>query len=295
MGKVLTVAIGKGGEGKTTTAVTLAFYLAIKQGRKVCLVDLDGSCNATGNLPGVVQQENRRYSLLDAVLETAPLREAVIQTEVENLSVIPSKSNMKNFSKVVSANGVSVTQEFAIDDILKESGIRDVFDYIVMDAPPSLDLVTTSALTASDFFLSPMKCSPYSQKGLDDLLQAYMIIKAKLNPALTSLGVFLNCFRPNLKLDSTFKDEIRRRLSSAQYIPLPFIEVSVRESVRVREASLFKKPVFDYERANNPAAWDYEALCEYVVGRIERHPSAGNPELSHLATTCPPSESIPIP
>ena len=178
--RVISVANQKGGVGKTTTAVNLSASLAVAEAR-VLLIDFDPQGNSTSGLG--IDEAAINHDIYDVLVNEGPAVDAVMHTEIEGLDIIPARIEL-------SAAEVELIQEISRETKLKRSiaSLKENYDYIFIDCPPSLGLLTVNALTASDTVLIPMQCEYYAMEGLKQLLSTINLIKENLNPSLTLEG-----------------------------------------------------------------------------------------------------------
>jgi chromosome partitioning protein len=251
--KVITVSIHKGGEGKTTSTILLSSYLAEKKNHRVCAIDLDSSANLTMAL--LRKDERVGGSIVDVLLGRGSIKDIIRPSNIENLDIITSTSNMDSFSRVVSADS---GMEFRLLDIFDSSGLASMYEYIIIDTPRSLDMSTINAFVASNYFMIPVRCTGFSVKGLTDTLNEVAKIKKRANPNITLLGGYINQFRAHHNLDKTVSVDIEDFFRAHN---LRLFLTKVRESVKMREAALKRETIFKYA-SDSAVAQDCISLCE---------------------------------
>ncbi len=235
MAKIVAIANQKGGVGKTTTAVNLSACLAEK-GQKVLLVDVDPQGNATSGLG--IDKNTLEYSAYDVLINGTPARQAVHKTMIHTLDLIPSNINL------VGAE-VELVPRMARETILKKalSDIKHDYDYVFMDCPPSLGLITLNALTAADKILVPIQCEYYALEGLSQLINTIKLVKTNLNPVLEVEGVVLTMFDGRTNLSIQVADEVKKYFKNKVY------KTIIPRNVRLGEAPSFGMPVIKYDEA----------------------------------------------
>ena len=253
MGKIITFTNQKGGVGKTTTCVNVASYLAIV-GKKVLLIDMDPQGNASSGL-GAEKSKNTFsvYNLLctdKSILDDGVLQE----TAVPNLSILPANIDLAGAE--IELAGIERGRE----KILKQKimPIKDKFDYIVLDCPPSLGLLTLNALTASDSLIIPIQCEFYALEGLSQLINTVRIVKKFLNKNLEIEGVVLTMFDPRSKLSFQVESEIRKFFGDIVY------ETKIPRNVRLAEAPSYGKPIVMYDKTCHGAMAYTKLTIEFV-------------------------------
>lgn len=247
--RVIGIANQKGGVGKTTTAVNLSAGLG-KRGRKTLLVDMDSQGNATSGVG--IEKEKLTRTVYELLIGEVSIRDVISATEFENLYIIPA--NMNLFGANVELQEID-HREYRLRNALKE--IEDEFDYIVIDAPPSLGVLTINVLVASEWLIIPVQCEYYALEGLKILQEAITRVKQGLNPGLKLLGILLTMFDARTNLSRQVTDEVRRYFGS-----LVFTTV-IGRSVRLGEAPSYGKPVFYYDERAAGAMY-YELLCDEI-------------------------------
>lgn len=250
MGKIIAICNQKGGTGKTTTAINLATYVAIA-GKKTLLIDLDPQGNSTSGI-GIAKDEIK-HSIYDLLLGDIPAAEIVISTQVERLSLIPSNVELTGAEvELVGAIG----REYRLKKHL--AAIKDDYEYIFVDCPPSLGLLTVNALTAGSCVLIPVQCEYYALEGLSLLLNTINLVKDNLNSGLEIEGIVLTMadFRTNLTHEVI--KEARRYFKEKVY------NTVIPRNIRLTEAPSFGKPIAIYDN-NSIGAKQYQLLaCEFL-------------------------------
>jgi len=253
MSRVICIANQKGGVGKTTTAVNLSASLAVAE-KKTLLVDIDPQGNATSGLgiPKGKSSPNIYHALIDQV----PPKTLLQETELNFLKIIPS--NIDLIGAEIELVPFS-DREMRLKNALKE--LREEFDFLIIDCPPSLGLLTVNSLTASDSILIPLQCEYYPMEGLSQLLNTIELIKRNLNPHLAIEGILLTMFDKRNNISHQVTAEVRKHFG-----PLVFNTVIPR-SVRLSESPSFGKPIILYD-ADSRGAESYLDLAKEVLTHI---------------------------
>ena len=251
MGKVIAIANQKGGVGKTTTAVNLAACLA-KAGKKVLLVDIDPQGNSTSGLG--IDKRRCEKTIYKCLIDEEKMENVSIPTEYENLSVCPSNLDL-------SGAEIELISVMGRENRLKESlaSAREIFDYILIDAPPSLGLITINTLTAADSVIIPVQCEFYALEGVSQLIETIKRIKKALNPNLYIQGIVMTMYDARTNLAMQVVDEVKR------FFPGKVYRTIIPRNVRISEAPGFGKPVIYYDESSKGA----EAYTELALELIE--------------------------
>lgn len=250
MSKVIAVANQKGGVGKTTTAVNLSACLAFK-GKKVLLIDLDPQGNSTSGL-GVDKKEIVK-SIYDVLINDESIDKAFTKTPVDNLTLCPS--NIKLVGAEIELVSI-ISRENRIKMALEL--IRDKFDYIIIDCPPSLGLLTLNSLTASDTILVPIQCEYYALEGLSQLMNTVKLVQKHLNPKLDVEGVVLTMFDARTNLSLQVVDEVKKYFKNKVYRTI------IPRNVKLSEAPSFGLPIILYDPKSKGAEC-YMDLADEVI------------------------------
>ena len=258
MSEVIACANQKGGVGKTTTVVSVASYLAI-EGLRVLLVDMDPQGNATSGLG--IDKDAIEVSVYDILLGDLGAAAAVLGTSIEGLAILPSNRSLAGAEVELVPNS---GRERRLKRVLDE--MRDEYDFILVDCPPSLGLLTVNALTAADSVLIPLQCEYYALEGLSQLLATIDLIRGHLNPSVSLKGVVLTMHDGRTSLSADVSAEVRRHLGDQVF------EAVVPRSVRLAEAPSYGQPIARYSPSSRGAR-AYQALTAELLERSGRSPS----------------------
>ena len=264
MGQTIACANQKGGVGKTTTVVNLGSYLAAA-GERVLIIDLDPQGNATSGLG--LDRNSIERSVYDAVIDGVPLAELIISGPIDGLDVIPSAIALAGAEvELAPVEG----RERRLGRLLAE--IKDGYDYVLIDCPPSLGLLTVNALTAADSVLVPLQCEYYALEGLTQLLATLDLIRDHLNPALAMKGVALTMYDGRTKLSADVAAEVRRHLGARVFTTV------IPRNVRLAEAPSHGLPISRYA-PESTGALAYAALAAELRERDGRATPAARDEM----------------
>ncbi|MBP3633229.1 MAG: ParA family protein [Oscillospiraceae bacterium] len=248
MGTIISVVNQKGGVGKTTTAVNLTAALH-KRGKKVLLCDFDPQANATSGLG--VDKDEAAASSYDVIINGKPAAEAIVHTQYGDL--IPSSANLCGAGVELIA---IPNREYVLHDALES--VKADYDYIFIDCPPSLELLTLNALCAADAILVPVQCEYYALEGLSDLMTTMRAVKRGLNPNLYLFGVVLTMFDGRTNFSAQVAEEVRR------HFPGKVFAAAIPRNVRLAEAPSHGLPVWAYDKFSRGAK-AYEDLADEIM------------------------------
>ena len=252
MGRVIAVANQKGGVGKSTTAINLSACLAEK-GKKVLAIDIDPQGNTTSGLG--VDKNNVENTLYELLLGEAEAKDTIVKDVVENVDLIPSNVNLSGAE--IELIGVD-EKEYIMKKIIDK--VRRKYDYIIMDCPPSLNMLTINALTAANSVLVPIRCEYYALEGLSQLIHTIELVKERLNKKLVMEGVVFTMYDARTNLSLQVVENVKDNLQQNIYKPI------IPRNVRLAEAPSYGQPITLYDtRSAGPEA--YRLLAEEVINR----------------------------
>ena len=260
MGKVIAIANQKGGVGKTTTAINLGAALA-KQDMWTLVIDCDPQANTTGGM-GFPRDPTRR-SIYHALMYDVPLKDLVIKGAVEGLHLIPSEKNLVGAS-------VELVDQPEREQVLRKKMVelRKEFNFILLDCPPSLDLLTLNALVAADTVIVPVQCEYFALEGVSELLDTLIRIRRSYNPRLAVEGILLTMYDDRTNLSRQVRDDLR------DFFGEQVFSTVIPRNVRLAEAPSFGKPIFLYD-PECKGATSYLDLAKEVIQHDEKGVGAG--------------------
>lgn len=254
MARIIAIANQKGGVGKTTTSVNLAACVA-DAGRRTLLIDADPQGNATSGLG--VDKNALESSIYDVFINDLPLSDAVRPTMLDTLRLVPANIELAGAE-------VELVTRMAREQVLKNAlaAVRGEYDFVFIDCPPSLGLLTLNALNAADTLLVPIQCEFYALEGLSQLMNTVRLVRRNLNPALDVEGVVLTMFDSRTNLSVQVVEEVKKFFRNKVY------ETIIPRSVRLSEAPSFGLPIIRYAPRSSGAA-AYEALARELMARAD--------------------------
>lgn len=250
MGRVIAISSQKGGVGKTTTAINLGACLA-QESRRVLLVDIDPQGNASSGLG--INGNDQKTTIYEALINQVDLAGAIVPTALSNLDLVPSGQRLSGAE--VELVGM-MARETRLRTLLNP--VRSDYDFVVIDCPPSLGLLTVNALTAADSVLIPLQCEYLALEGLTQLIGAIRLVQDHLNPGLRIEGVLLTMFDARLNLSQQVADEARKFFAERVY------KTMIPRNVRLSEAPSFGKPIVLYD-PHSTGADSYRDLAKEVL------------------------------
>lgn len=255
MSRVIAIANQKGGVGKTTTSVNLAASLAVAE-KRTLLVDIDPQANASSGVG--IDTAGVQVSIYEILIDRVPPEQGIVHTDLQHLDVIPSHINLVG----AEIEMIDIPQR---ELVLKKAvaSVRNSYDYVVIDCPPSLGLLTVNSLTAADTVLIPVQCEYYALEGLGKLLNTINIVRKHLNTQLDIEGVLLTMYDTRLRLSKQVAEEVRKHFGEKVFKSV------INRNVRLSEAPSFGKPVILYD-ALSVGTQNYIDLAQEIMAHSAR-------------------------
>lgn len=247
-GKIISVANQKGGVGKTTTAINLSASLAVAE-KKILVIDIDPQGNSSSGL----SFQNTQPSIYDLLISQVKFADTIVKDVIPYLDLVPATIDLVGAEVELLE---MERREFVLKERLKEA--RSKYDYVFIDCPPTLGILTLNALTASDSVLIPVQCEYFALEGLGQLLNTIKLVKDRFNKHLTIEGVLLTMYDSRLKLSELVADEVRKYFEDKVY------KTKIHRNVRVSESPSFGKPVLMYDALSSGAKNYIELAQEFL-------------------------------
>lgn len=252
MGRIIAIANQKGGVGKTTTAINLSACLAEK-GKKVLAVDMDPQGNMTSGLG--VDKDNAEKTVYDLIIGEAEINEVICKEALENLDVIPTNIDLS--AAEIELIGVE-DKEYIIRNAIHK--VKDEYDFVIIDCPPSLSMLTVNAMTTADSVLVPIQCEYYALEGLSQLIHTIELVKERLNPELEIEGVVFTMYDARTNLSLQVVENVKDNLNQNIY------KTIIPRNIRLAEAPSYGMPINKYD-TKSTGAESYRLLAEEVINK----------------------------
>ena len=254
MGRTIVIANQKGGVGKTTTAINLSASLA-ESGKKVLLIDMDPQGNSTSGLG--IEKDEKEYTIYELLLGECSIEDCLSESICKDLIVVPSNINLAAVEiELIGTDG----KEFILRDSV--SSIKDKYDFILIDCPPSLNVLTINAMCTADTVLVPIQCEYYALEGLSQLMHTIELVKERLNPDLEIEGVVFTMYDARTNLSLEVVENVKGNLNQNIY------KTIIPRNVRLAEAPSYGTPITKYD-TKSTGAESYRMLAEEVIHRGE--------------------------
>ena len=252
MGRIIAIANQKGGVGKTTTAINLAACLA-EAGQKILIIDIDPQGNTTSGF-GLPKTDIEK-TVYEVLLGECNIKDAIVENIIDNLDILPSNVNLAGAE-------IDLIDVDNREYILKESilEVRNRYDYIILDCPPSLSMLTVNAMTAADTVLVPIQCEYYALEGLSQLIHTVNLVRERLNPNLDMEGVVFTMYDSRTNLSNQVVENVKSNLKQHVF------ETIIPRNIRLAEAPSYGEPITEYD-PKSTGAEKYMELAEEIIQR----------------------------
>ena len=254
MGRIIAIANQKGGVGKTTTAINLSACL-VEEGKKVLTIDMDPQGNTTSGLG--VEKSDLENTVYELMLGECTIRKSMVQTEIENLYLIPSNVNLAGAE--IELMGIDEKEYILKNEV---DYIQDDFDFIIIDCPPSLNMLTINAMTTANTILVPIQCEYYALEGLSQLIHTINLVQTRLNPSLEMEGVVFTMYDARTNLSLQVVENVKSNLNTTIY------KTIIPRNIRLAEAPSHGLPINLYD-GKSAGAESYRLLAKEVIEREE--------------------------
>ena len=252
MGRIIAIANQKGGVGKTTTAINLSACLA-EAGKKVLVIDLDPQGNTTSGLG--IDKSELENTVYELILDECTAKEAMVRTDIENLFILPANVNLAGAEiELLDIDNKEYTLREAIDYVQEE------FEYIIIDCPPSLNMLTVNAMTTANTVLVPIQCEYYALEGLSQLIHTINLVQERLNPKLQIEGVVFTMYDVRTNLSNQVVDTVKENLDTKIY------NTMIPRNIRLAEAPSYGIPINMYD-SKSAGAESYRNLAKEIIDR----------------------------
>ena len=252
MGRIIAIANQKGGVGKTTTSINLSSCIAAK-GKKVLVVDIDPQGNTTSGYG--IEKNDLDNTIYELMLGDCSIEDCIIKDVIENISILPSNVNLA--AAEIELIGVDKKEYILKNEI---DWVKDRYDYIIIDCPPSLSLLTVNAMTTADSVLVPIQCEYYALEGLSQLIHTVNLVKERLTPNLEMEGVVFTMYDSRTNLSAQVVENVKSHLNQKVY------RTVIPRNIRLAEAPSYGQPINIYD-PKSAGAESYLALAEEVIDR----------------------------